>query len=200
MLPGGRTDVTLEAVAYGGVSALRAVALVLVLRAVYAAAVDPDEVLRACGASRSARRSPPRWPRACTCRCWRATPRAWPRRSAAAPAGRPRAVAIVRAVAAGALDRAVDVAAALEVRGYGAARRPAALRRGRGRATTSRFAAAALALVARWRWRPSVAGLAHFDAYPAARTRRWARPSSRWRRVIVALALAPFAERRGIVR
>ena len=57
--------------------------------------------------------------------------------------------ACVRAVAAGALDRAVDVAATLEVRGYGAARRRGArAARGRGRATTSPSSAAALALVA----------------------------------------------------
>src|SRR5205807_5920081 len=41
----GHTDVTLEATAYGGVLALRMLALIL-CGALYTAAVDPDEVLR----------------------------------------------------------------------------------------------------------------------------------------------------------
>ena len=41
----GRVDVTLEAVAYGAVLGLRALALILCF-ALYSVAVDPDEVLR----------------------------------------------------------------------------------------------------------------------------------------------------------
>jgi energy-coupling factor transport system permease protein len=195
LLPGGRTDVTLEAVAYGGIFGLRAVALVM-CSAVYAAAVDPDEVLRglrrvsfrsALTATLATRmhgvltRDAARLAEAQRCR----------------PGGPPPRLAIVRAVAAGALDRAVDVAAALEVRGYGAARRPRALHRARSRHDLG-FAAAALALLATG-VAARIGGLAHFEAYPRLHAALGA-PEIALAAVIVGLALLPFAERRGIAR
>ena len=110
--------------------------IVIGCAALLAAAVDPDELLRALRRVSVRSGSPPRSRRA-WCRCSRATPAGSPRHSAGAAPSARRAVAVVRAVAAGALERAMDVAATLEVRGYAAAARPA---RGaaRGRATTSR--------------------------------------------------------------
>jgi len=98
-------------------------------------------------------------------------------------------------VATNALDRAVDVAATLEVRGYGAAR--GARRR---RTPWSRhdlaFAAAAGALVALVVV-ARVAGLASFEAYPALHA-----PSGTGELLLagalIVVALAPFLDRRGI--
>ena len=88
-------------------------------------------------------------------------------RRAALPAGRARRsrLALVRAVTAGALDRAVDVAATLEVRGYGARRRGP---RGRARPWSRHdlaFAASAAALVVLGR-RARLGGWEPFEAYP----------------------------------
>ena len=58
----------------------------------------------------------------------------------------PGRLAVARAALSGALDRAVDVAAALEVRGYSAPGRPARGAASRGRATTSAVAVAALVI------------------------------------------------------
>ena len=74
-------------------------------------------------------------------------------------------MAILRATVAGALDRSLDVAAVLEMRGYGAARAPAPLAALRSRATTSpsrpaRLRSSLLTLYA------SVMGLGSFSAYP----------------------------------
>jgi energy-coupling factor transport system permease protein len=121
-LLGRRFDVTLEALAYGAVAGVRVVALVLAF-ALLSACVDPDDLLRlfrrvsyrsALTASLAVRLVPAlardalRMGEAARCR--------------AEPAGR---VAVARAALSGALDRAVDLAAALEVRGYARARRPA---------------------------------------------------------------------------
>ncbi|HEX4806220.1 MAG TPA: energy-coupling factor transporter transmembrane component T, partial [Conexibacter sp.] len=122
----GRLDVTLEALVYGAVLGLRALALILCC-ALYGAVVDPDEVLRlfrrvsfrsALTATLATRMVP------VLQRDGRRMADAQRCRAGAAPSR----VALVRAVAAGALDRAVDVAAALEVRGYGGARRPPRVR------------------------------------------------------------------------
>jgi energy-coupling factor transport system permease protein len=189
----GHLDVTAEALGYGGVLALRAL-LVIGCFALHSAAVDPDRLLAAfrrlgfrsaLTATLATRllpvlaRDARRLQEAQRCR-------------AVAPASR---LAIVRAVSAGALDRAVDVAATLEVRGYGAARRPP-----RERLPWSRhdlaFAAAAGALVLlaggafAGSWEP-------FSAYP-----RFEAPLSAavavLSAVIAACALLPFADRRGI--
>ena len=143
----GQTDVTLEATVYGAVLGVRAIALVL-CGALYTVAVDPDEVLglfrrfsfhSALTATLATRMVPVlardarRLAEAQRCR----------------PGPPPSRVQLMRATTAGVLDRALDVAAALEVRGYGAARRPGAA--GRVRRPYSRhdiaFGAAAVALV-----------------------------------------------------
>src|SRR5207244_3070042 len=65
----------------------------------------------------------------------------------------------------GVLDRALDVAAALEVRGYGAARRPPPARKPYSRHDLA-FASSALALVA-LAIGARIAGLVKFTAYPS---------------------------------
>jgi energy-coupling factor transport system permease protein len=93
------------------------------------------------------------------------------------------------------LDRALDVAAALEVRGYGAARRPPPGRRPWSRHDLAfvgaASAVAALAIGVR------VGGLATFVAYPAVHVA--VRPAGAVALgALVACALAPFCDRRGV--
>jgi energy-coupling factor transport system permease protein len=119
---GRRVDVTLEAVAAGGLAGLR-VMVIVVAFGLLSAAVDPDGLLRlfrrvsyrsALTAALAVRLIPVLARDAArmgdASRCRPVTP------------GR---LAAARAALSGALDRAVDVAAALEVRGYASARRPA---------------------------------------------------------------------------
>ena len=159
---GRRLDVTLEAVQYGGMNALRILVLVAAF-ALYSAAIDPDDVLRllrrvsyrsALTVSLATRlvpvlqRDSQRISEAARCR---AEP---------PPRGAVMVAAITRA-----LDRAVDVAASLEVRGYAGARRPA-----RERTPLSRHdlrvgvAALSLAAVA---VSGKLLGLGRVDAYPS---------------------------------
>ena len=189
----GRLDVTLEALVYGCVLGLRALALILCC-ALYAAVVDPDEVLRlfrrvsfrsALTATLATRMVPVlqrdsrRMADAQRCRAGTA----------------PSRVALIRAVAGGALDRAVDVAAALEVRGYGSARRPPRMRAPWSRHDRA-FAAAALALLAvtlgAW-----LADVAAFDTYPRVRG-DWGAGTWALAGTLLLLPLAPFLDRRGI--
>jgi energy-coupling factor transport system permease protein len=121
-LLGRRFDVTLEALAAGGLAGLRVLAFVMAF-GLFSACVDPDEMLRlfrrfsyrsALTASLATRLVPVlardalRMSDAARCR--------------PEPPGR---LAVARAAVGGALERAVDVAAALEVRGYSAAGKPA---------------------------------------------------------------------------
>jgi energy-coupling factor transport system permease protein len=193
----GQTNVTLEATAYGGVLALRALVLIL-LGGLYSLAVDPDDVLRlfrrlsfssALSAAVATRMIPVllrdsrRLADAQRCR----------------PGDPPGRIQLLRATTSGVLDRAIDVAAALEVRGYGAVRQRA---RGRHHHAWSRhdigFTVAAvavltLALLSR------VLGWSPFDAYPLLKmpvgTGTVAASVG-----IAVVALAPFADRRGIAR
>ena len=192
----GQTDVTLEATVYGAVLGVRAVALIL-CGALYTVAVDPDEVLglfrrfsfhSALTATLATRMVPVlardarRLAEAQRCR----------------PGPPPSRVQLLRATTSGVLDRALDVAAALEVRGYGAARNPghrARARRPYSRHdiafTASAVAIAALAVGAR------VAGLVPFQSDPALHAPVGAGTIA-VAVAIVACALAPFADRRGI--
>jgi energy-coupling factor transport system permease protein len=112
----GQTDVTLQATVYGAVLGLRAVVIVLVA-ALYSVAIDPDDLLglfrrfsfRSALSAAIATRMVPilisdshRLADAQRCR-------------PGAPAGR---VQLLRATTTGVVDRALDVAATLEVRGY----------------------------------------------------------------------------------
>jgi energy-coupling factor transport system permease protein len=163
----GRVDVTAEAIAEGGILALRALA-VLVAFAVYSACVDPDRVLRALRpiAGRSALTATlvSRLVPVAAADAARLRDAAQLRGPAAAPVGR---ASLARRLLAGSLDRAVDVAATLELRGYGLGSPRVAPARDRSRHDRRFYAvAAAVALLA-------IAGLAAgaggFDAYPTAR-------------------------------
>lgn len=191
----GHTDVTLEATVYGGVLGLRATALVL-CGALYTLAVDPDEVLRlfrrvsyrsALSATLATRMIPVlirdgrRLADAQRCR----------------PGPPPSRVALMRAVSTGALDRALDVAAALEVRGYAAARRPSAHRAPWSRHDVA-FMTSAVAILAVVVWARTT-GVAAFSAYPGLSLAP-VLPTLGVCVLLLVVALAPFTDRRGIHR
>ena len=194
----GQTDVTLEATVYGAVLGVRAIAIVL-CGALYTVAVDPDEVLglfrrfsfhSALTATLATRMVPVlardarRLAEAQRCR----------------PGPPPSRARLMRATTAGVLDRALDVAAALEVRGYGAARRPGAP--GRVRRPYSRhdiaFGASAVAVVS-LAVGARIAGLVPFSSDPSLHAPIGAGEVA-VAVAIVACALLPFADRRGIER
>jgi energy-coupling factor transport system permease protein len=195
----GHTDITLEATVNGSVLGLRAVVLIMV-SALYTAAIDPDQVLRlfrrlsfrsALSATLATRMVPVlirdsrRLADAQRCRSGRP----------------PSRLALMRAVSSGVLDRALDVAAALEVRGYGAhragpAQRPAppghpSYGRHDFRFTAAAIAISALALGGR------LGGLASFSAYPTLHAPAGASVLI-VSAALVVVALAPFADRRGV--
>jgi len=158
---GRRVDVTLEALVSGVLAGLRVVVLVVAL-GLLSAAVDPDKLLRvfrrvsyrsALTASLATRlvpvlaRDASRMSDAARCR--------------STPPGR---LAVARAALSGALERAVDVAAALEVRGYANAGRTGAARRRWSRHDV-RVALAAL-LVAAAAIAARALGVGEVEAYP----------------------------------
>jgi len=159
---GRRWDITLEATVAGAINGLRIVVLIAALGGLMSAAVDPDQLLRAVRrlSYRSALTA------ALATRLVPVMARDAARMSDAARCRPhpPSRLAAVRAVLAGALDRAVDVAAALEVRGYALAGRPARERRPWSRHDLS-IGAAALAIAA-----VAVAGVAlgvgYVEPYP----------------------------------
>ncbi|MEA2348033.1 MAG: energy-coupling factor transport system permease protein [Thermoleophilaceae bacterium] len=112
---GHHFDVTLEALAYGILGGFRVIVLIMAF-ALYSACIDPDEMLRALRrvSHRSALTA------TLATRLVPVLARDARRRSDAArcrpdPPGR---AAVAKAALTGALDRALDAAAALEVRGY----------------------------------------------------------------------------------
>ena len=191
----GQMDVTLEALAYSAILGLRFL-IVIGCAGLLAATVDPDELLRAVrrvsvrsGVTAAvATRLVPVLARD-------ARRMAEARRTVGAEGE--RRVAVLRAVTAGALDRATDVAATLEVRGFALARRPGRERRPWSRHDLA-FAASALALAV-------LGGLAYaegwsaFEAFPRLGAAAATEP------LLLAAALAacvllPFADRRGVGR
>lgn len=181
-------DVTLEAVVYGATAGLRVLVLIVIFAGLFSAAIDPDELLRlfrrvsyrsALTASLATRlvpvlaRDAGRMGDAARCR--------------PNPPGRG---AVARAALNSALDRAVEVAAALEVRGYARARRPE-----RRHAPWSRHdvrlatVAATLAFIA---ISLRVLGVGSFDPYPrlalALGPAEWALACT-----LVLVAVVPFA-------
>ncbi|MFL5886784.1 MAG: energy-coupling factor transporter transmembrane component T [Thermoleophilaceae bacterium] len=180
-------DVTLEAVTYGAVMGLRLLVLILIF-GVYSACVDPDEVLRllrrvsyrsALTAVLATRlvpvlaRDTERMRDAARCR--------------PEPPGRAR---VLRASLAGALERAVDVAAALEVRGYAGGGRVRQVRAPWSRHDLRVLAAAVLvagaAIAAR------VAGAGGYTAYETTHVDAGL-PELALACGLVALVLVPFA-------
>jgi energy-coupling factor transport system permease protein len=185
---GHRFDVTAEALAWGAANALRFGVLVLAFGALFSAIVDPDELMRlmrrvsyrsALTASLTTRLVPvlagdaARMGDAARCR---------PR-----PPGR---LEVTRAALTGALERAVDVAAALELRGYASAQRPRHVARPWSRHDWS-VALAAL-LVAAIAIAGRAAGLAGVSFEPTV-TLELGPPEWALCAALVAAALLPFA-------
>jgi energy-coupling factor transport system permease protein len=159
----GNTDVTLESLAAGATIGLRVVAVILVF-AVYSACVDPDRVLRALRplARRSAMTAGlvTRMVPLAIADGSRLREAAALRGPGAEPVGR---AAMARRLVEGSLDRAVDVAATLELRGHSLGVRPQTRREpSRDDATliVTGFAIALVAVVAR------IAGAGGFETYP----------------------------------
>jgi energy-coupling factor transport system permease protein len=205
----GQMNLTVEAVVYGLVFGLRLLVVTLACLLVVCAA-DPDELLftlrrfspsSALTAALTTRLVPVL---AQDARRLAEAQRCRPDGGARGARGR---IAVLRATVAGALDRALDVAAVLEMRGYGAPRAAALARGGRpGRRASRRarplsrhdlaFSAAALAIPA-LALLARLGGAGHFDAYP--RVSLADGPGTLGlAALIVAVALVPFADRRGI--
>lgn len=160
-LLGHRFDVTAEALVYGLIAGLRVVAVATAF-ALLSATVDPDQLLRAF------RRVGPRFTltAAIATRLAPVLLRDAARMNEAmrCRAEPPARAAVARAALGGALERAVDVAASLEVRGFGSAARPAKVRTPRSRHDV-RLAATAVALVAAYAG-ALLAGAGSMQAYP----------------------------------
>jgi len=199
----GQTDITLEALVFSAILGLRFL-IVIGCAGLLAACVDPDELLR------SVRRLSVRSgvtaavaTRLVPVLARDARRLAEARRTVDAPAcgGRGaadrRRLAVLRAVTTGALDRATDVAATLEVRGFALARRPGREHRPWSRHDIA-FAASALALAALG-IAAEVEGWAAFTTVPRLGSALGAEP------LLLSAALAlcvllPFADRRGVGR
>ena len=202
--PLGRLDITQQSLVFGAILGARALLVVLAGAALLAATVDADELLRrfrgisarsALTAALAVRlvpvlgRDARRLSDARRCRP-----------DAAVRPGAVERLQIVRAVATGALDRALDVAATLEVRGYAspAARgRPGRVREPWSRHDFSVMASAVGLLVLAGGAR--LLGVAPFEAYPQTLApvgaAEWVLCAA-----LVLVALAPFADRRGVLR
>ena len=188
-LLGRRFDITLEATVTGALAGIRVVVIIVALW-LMSVAVDPDALLRlfrrlsyrsALTASLATRlvpvlaRDASRMSEAARCR--------------PQPASR---LAVARSALSGALDRSVDLAAALELRGYALAGRPS-----RRRTPWSRHdmriaaAGAGIVLVA---VAGRIAGVAGVDAYPELKLELGAAELA-LAAAIVLLAAAPFAGR-----
>jgi energy-coupling factor transport system permease protein len=160
----GQIDISAEALAEGGVLALRIVVAILVF-AVWSACVDPDRILRAIRpiAARSALTATlvARMVPLAAADAARLGEAAGLRGPGAAPIGR---ATLARRMVAGSLDRSVDIAATLELRGYGLgtrARMPRHRREpGEVLLIVSGVVSLGLLIAA------SIAGVAAFDAYP----------------------------------
>jgi energy-coupling factor transport system permease protein len=159
----GNTDVTLESLAAGATIGLRVVAIVLAF-AVYSACVDPDRVLRVLRplARRSAMTAGlvTRMVPLAAADGARMREAVALRGPGAEPVGRP---AMARRLVEGSLDRAVDVAATLELRGHSLGIRTQR-RRERSRDDPPMYLTGAVILGAAVAAR--VAGAGAFDTYP----------------------------------
>jgi energy-coupling factor transport system permease protein len=202
--PLGRVDVTLEALTYGGVLGLRVLVVVLAA-ALFSLAIDPDALLRlfrrvslrsALTAVLATRLVP------VLTRDARRLDDARRCRPDGGGTGMAARTAVLRALSAGALDRAVDVAATLEVRGFGSRPPRRAARHHRPREPWSRHDAAfalAAAVVLALALGGRLGGIAAFSADPVLSAP--VGPAELGLVAGLALALGlPFADRRGIAR
>jgi len=205
--PFGQGDLTVEAVVYGAVIALK-VTLLMLITTLASLTVDPDELLRrfrrlsfrsALTASLATRMIPVLGADAQRLAEAQRTRAEDPARGVR---GR---IALLSAIVGGSLERAMEVAATLELRGFAVAterkrqsRRPESyLKQPWSRHDLaflcSAFAVIALALVGR------LSGTASFEAYPLLKLRidggTWVLCVS-----LIAAVLLPFIDRRGIDR
>jgi energy-coupling factor transport system permease protein len=186
---GRNIDITLEATAAGVLNGLRVIVIVTAF-GLMSAAVDPDELLRmfrrvsyrsALTATLATRlvpvlaRDATRMSDAARCR--------------PQPPGR---LAVARAALAGALDRAVDVAAALEVRGYALGGRTA--RRPRPWSRHDFRVAAAAIVIAVGAVAGAVSGLGTVEPYPSLQVETGS-IEVMFSALLVLVALSPFAGR-----
>jgi energy-coupling factor transport system permease protein len=195
--PFGQGNLTLEAVVFGAVIALKVMLLILITT-LASLAVDPDEALRivrrlsfrsALTASLATRMIP----------VLAADAQRLAEAQRTRPDGTPRGararVALLRAVVGGSLDRAMDVAATLEVRGFATARRAPRLPRPWSRHDiaflSSAVAILALAIFGR------LSASASFEAYPELQAPLGAGTAALSLALVVAVLL-PFADRRGV--
>jgi energy-coupling factor transport system permease protein len=195
--PFGQGNLTVEALVYGAVIALKVMLLILITT-LASLTVDPDQLLRilrrlsfrsALTASLAMRMIP----------VLAADAQRLAEAQQTRPDGPPRGargrVALLRAVIGGSLDRAMDVAATLEVRGFETARRAPRVARPWSRHDVaflvSAFAVFALAILGR------LTAAASFNAYPELHA-----PIGIGTAVLcvglLAAVLLPFADRRGI--
>jgi energy-coupling factor transport system permease protein len=188
----GNTDVTLESLAAGATIGLRVVAIVLAF-AVYSACVDPDSVLRLLRplAKRSAMTAGlvTRMVPLAVADGARMREAVALRGPGAEPVGRP---AMARRLVEGSLDRAVDVAATLELRGHSLGIRPQR-RRERSRDNPPLYATGAAILLTAVAAR--IAGAGGFDTYPRISMDTDALTLALCA-ALIGLAAVPFAVRR----
>jgi energy-coupling factor transport system permease protein len=197
--PFGQGNLTLEAVVFGGVVALKVMLLIL-LTTLASLAVDPDETLRilrrlsfrsALTASLATRMIP----------VLAADAQRLAEAQRTRPAGPPRGargrVALLRAVIGGSLDRAMDVAATLEVRGFATARRAPRMPRPYSRHDAAFLASAVAVLVLALLGRLTT--VARFDAYPEVHAVTGV-ATVVLAAGLLAAVLLPFADRKGIER
>jgi energy-coupling factor transport system permease protein len=186
---GRRIDITLEATAAGVLNGLRVIVIVTAF-GLMSAAVDPDELLRmfrrvsyrSALTATLATRLVPVLARDATRMSDAARCRPHP----------PGQLALARAALAGALDRAVDVAAALEVRGYALGGRTA--RRALPWSRHDRRVAGAAALIAAMSLAGAVVGVGSVEPYPSLQIETGATEVALSGAILLA-ALAPFAGR-----
>ncbi|HEY4427902.1 MAG TPA: energy-coupling factor transporter transmembrane component T [Solirubrobacteraceae bacterium] len=195
--PFGQGNLTVEAVVFGAVIALKVMLLILITT-LASLAVDPDEALRilrrlsfrsALTASLATRMIP----------VLAADSQRLAEAQRTRPPGTPQGVraqlALLRAVIGGSLDRAMDVAATLEVRGFATARRAPRLRRPWSRHDVAFLASAgAIAGLAVW---GRLAGAATFDAYPGIHAPVTGATIALCL-ALLAATLLPFGDRRGV--
>jgi energy-coupling factor transport system permease protein len=188
----GQVDVTLESLAAGAVIGLRAL-VAMVAFAVYSACVDPDRVLRALRpiAGRSALTATlvSRLVPVAAADAARLRDAAALRGPGAAAVGRS---ALARRLLAGSLDRSVDVAATLELRGYSLDAPRARQRRQRSRYDRRFHLAGAVVLAAAIAGK--LAGADQFHTYPTIEVGLGA-PTLVLAAVVAASGLAPLRRR-----
>lgn len=194
--PFGDGNLTVEALVYGAIIALK-VSVVMLATTLANLTVDPDELLRvlrrlsfrsALTASLATRMIP------VLARDAERLAEAQRTRPAATQGARER-IRLLSAIVGSSLDRAMDVAATLELRGFAIAprapRRPLPFSRHDLAFALSAFALVGLAVVAR------VSGIAGFDAYPEIHA-GGALGTASLCFALLTVVLLPFADRRGI--